>query len=136
MRKINLACIIEDDPVHLFITNRLLSMSGLIEKILVCNNGKDAFETLRAMFLAGEKLPELILLDLNMPIWNGWEFLDQFIKIPVKQKILVYILTSSVNHADKIHAERYSLQTNYIVKPITIDSLKKILLEDENTELD
>jgi CheY-like chemotaxis protein len=102
-------------------------MSGFIETILICNNGKDAFDQIEALFIAGKKLPELILLDLNMPVWNGWEFLDKFTLIETKQSITIFILTSSVNLEDKKRAARYGMKSNYIVKPITINLLKEIL---------
>lgn len=127
MKKIDLACIIEDDPVHVFLTRKFLSMSGKIDSIMICKNGKDAFDKLQSILKSGERLPELILLDLNMPIWDGWQFLDEFTKIEVDQEIIIYILTSSTNAADMERAEQYNLRSNYLIKPITLDSLRKVL---------
>ncbi len=127
MKKINTVCIVEDDPVHLFVTNRFLTKSGLVEKVMVCSNGKDAFEQLNGMHLNEELLPELILLDLNMPVWDGWQFLDAFVKIPLKQKVVIYILTSSEASEDVRRAEFYNLKNNYIVKPITLPQLETII---------
>jgi len=131
MKKIDLACIIEDDPIHLFITKRYIELTGYVEKILVCKNGKEAYDKLNAMFLNSEKLPRIIFLDLDMPIWDGWQFLDEFIKIPIHidQKITIYILTSSNNEEDYKRAEKYNLSNKYIVKPIKPSRLKKILSE-------
>lgn len=127
MKKIDLACIIEDDSVHVFLTRKFLDMTGRIDSIMICRNGKDAFDKLQAILTAGNKLPELILLDLNMPIWDGWQFLDEFTKIEVEQQITIYILTSSTNSKDMERAEQYNLRSNYLIKPITIDSLKLVL---------
>ncbi|MFC5284520.1 response regulator [Pedobacter alpinus] len=129
MRKIELACIIEDDPMHLFLTKKYIELTGLVEKILVCKNGKDAYETIKALFVNSEKLPQIIFLDLNMPVWDGWQFLDEFTKIPVKQKITIYILTSSVYQDDINRAETYSLTSNYLVKPISHEQMKTVLSE-------
>lgn len=129
MRKIELACIIEDDPVHLFLTKKYIELSGYVEKILVCKNGKDAYDTLKALFVNCEKLPQIIFLDLNMPVWDGWQFLDEFTKIPVKQKITIYILTSSVHEEDIKRAETYSLTSNYLIKPINQEQMKTLLSE-------
>jgi len=128
MKKINLACIIEDDPTHAYITKRLLDLTEVVESILICHNGKDAFDKLKAIIVNGEKLPELILLDLNMPIWDGWQFLDAFVTIPTKQKITIYILTSSNNEEDIKRAQKYNLVNNYIIKPISLSQLKNIVL--------
>jgi CheY-like chemotaxis protein len=129
MRKIELACIIEDDPMHLFLTKKYIELTGLVEKILVCKNGKDAYDTLKALFVNSEKLPQLIFLDLNMPVWDGWQFLDEFTKIPVKEKITIYILTSSIHQEDINRAETYSLTSNYFVKPISQEQMKTLLSE-------
>ncbi|SFD13609.1 response regulator [Algibacter pectinivorans] len=125
MKKINLACIIEDDPTHVYITKRFLNLSGLVESILICSNGKDAFDKLKSIISNGERLPELILLDLNMPIWDGWQFLDAFKTIPIEQKIQIFIVTSSDSEADKERAKQYNINSNYIVKPITLEKLKE-----------
>ncbi|WP_179348716.1 response regulator [Winogradskyella pacifica] len=129
MRKIDLACIVEDDPMHLFITKKYMELSGFVEKILVCKNGKEVYDTLKAMFLNSEKLPQIIFLDLNMPIWDGWQFLDEFTKIPIEQKVIIYILTSSNSEEDIKRAEQYSLKSNYLIKPINQGQLKSVLEE-------
>jgi len=129
MKKIDLACIVEDDPMHLFITKKHIELSGFVEKILVCKNGMEAYTTLKTMIQNSEKLPQIIFLDLNMPIWDGWQFLDEFTKIPTDQKVIIYILTSSNSEEDFKRAEKYSLTSNYLVKPVQLDQLKNILAE-------
>ncbi|WP_220628148.1 hypothetical protein [Confluentibacter sediminis] len=64
-----------------------------------------------------------------MPIWDGWQFLDEFTKIPIEQKVTIYILTSSNSDVDFKKAEQYSLKSNYLVKPINQSQLKSILAE-------
>ena len=130
MKKINLACIIEDDPTHVYITKRFLNLTGLVDSILICSNGKDAFTKLKSIISSGEKLPELILLDLNMPVWDGWQFLDAFKEIPIEDKIDIFILTSSNNEADIERAKNYNIDSNYIVKPITLEKLKDVIFSD------
>ncbi|WP_366186649.1 response regulator [Flavobacterium ovatum] len=129
MKKIDQVCIIEDDPTHLFITKKYIELSGLVENIMVYKNGKEAYDQLKAIITASQKLPEIILLDLNMPIWDGWQFLEEFLKIPIESKINIFILTSSVNSEDKIHAEKFNLNGKYLVKPITLGEIKAILQE-------
>ena len=129
MKEINLVCLIEDDPIHVFLSKKYIEMTGVIKNVLIYNNGKDAFDNLKAMFTSGQELPELILLDLNMPIWDGWQFLEEFTKIPIDKVITIYILTSSLIKEDLENAEKYGLKGNYIVKPISLAKLKKVLLE-------
>ncbi|XCF07048.1 response regulator [Tamlana crocina] len=129
MKKINLACIIDDDSTHVYITKRFLDLTGVVESVLICHNGKDAFDKLKAIIVNGESLPELILLDLNMPVWDGWQFLDAFKTIPTTQKITIYILTSSNSEEDIERAKKYNMDGNYIVKPISLKELKNIVLD-------
>lgn len=129
MKKIELACIVDDDPIHLFLTKKYVELTNLVERILICRNGKEAYDMLKTLITNSEKLPEIIFLDLNMPIWDGWQFLDEFTKIPIEQKITVYILTSSDNSEDIKRAERYNLKGNYLIKPISQQQLKELLIE-------
>lgn len=131
MKKINIACIIEDEPIHLFITKKLIDMTGMVESLLIFGNGKEAYDKLKAIFVACENLPEIILLDLNMPVWDGWQFLEEFTKIPVKTKVIIYILTSSNNPDDLKRAEAFSMSKNYLIKPISLDQLKIVLSQIE-----
>ncbi|TGL86381.1 response regulator [Leptospira congkakensis] len=127
MNEINLACVVEDDPVHLFLTKQIISLSGLVKQTLVCQNGKDAYDMLVSRISKSETLPDLILLDLNMPVWDGWQFLDEITSISLDQKITIYIVTSSSSEDDMRRAEKYNLSGNYIVKPITLEKLKEII---------
>lgn len=124
MKKIDIVCIIDDDPTHVFVTKRSLQLGNFCESIMVFRNGKEAFDSLKAICLAGERLPDLILLDINMPVWDGWNFLDEFMQIPIASKIIVYIITSSNNPEDIRRAEQYSLVSNFLIKPITIEKLQ------------
>lgn len=133
MKKIDLVCIVDDDPTHVFITKKYIELSGHVEKILVCNNGKDAFDTLQKLITNKETLPKIIFLDLNMPIWDGWQFLDEFTKIPTEETITIYILTSSNSEADNEKARQYSLTSNYLIKPISQSKLKDILKDHIET---
>lgn len=129
MKKIALTCIIDDDPIYIFGIQRMMEIANFCESFMIFNNGKNALETLEKVILAEGTLPDLILLDLNMPIMDGWEFLDEFTKIPCKQKITIYIITSSIDNEDVKKAKTYSNVSNYILKPVTIAGLKVILEE-------
>jgi CheY-like chemotaxis protein len=127
MKKINLACLIDDDPVHVFLSKKYLKKTGMIENLMVFQNGKVAFDNLTAIVQEGGELPKVILLDLNMPIWDGWQFLDEFIKIPTKEEITIFILSSSISQRDIDKAREYNQVSNYIVKPIKVENLISLL---------
>lgn len=125
-------CIIDDDPIHIFTTKRNLLNAELSDSILVLKNGKDAFEKLNEIFLNGEDLPDVILLDVNMPIWDGWDFLDAFTQLKITKKILIFLVTSSNNPTDHLKSQKYNnVINNFIIKPFDMKKLKEVLLPYE-----
>ncbi|KYG71585.1 response regulator receiver domain-containing protein [Roseivirga ehrenbergii] len=127
MKKIDIACIIDDDPIFVFGAKRMMELANFCNGFMVFQDGKKALEGLAAIIASGNNLPELILLDLNMPVMDGWQFLDEFTKIKTDKKITLYIVSSSIDNEDFNKAETYEVVSNYIVKPITMDTLKGIL---------
>lgn len=130
MKKIDLACIIDDDPIFVFGAKKIMQFSDFCNSFMVYHNGEEAIDGLRPIILANEKMPDIILLDLNMPIMDGWQFLDEFTQIPTEKEILIYIVTSSIDPADVNRAKAYNRVSNYLVKPISIEDLRKSLQED------
>lgn len=72
-------------------------------------------------------LPSVILLDLNMPILDGWQFLDEFTKFKPAKKITIYIVSSSIDQNDHQKAANYSGVSKFYVKPITKQHLTTML---------
>jgi len=131
MSKFDLACIIDDDPIFIYGTKRLMQLTQFCDKFLVFHNGLDAIDYLRPVIINNQKKPEIILLDLNMPVMDGWQFLDELIQIPTDTLITVYIVSSSVDPADRNRAKLYENVTNYLIKPMTSERLKEILNEHQ-----
>ena len=127
MKKIDIACIIDDDPIFVFGAKRMMELADFCNGFMVFQDGRKALDGLSAIVASGNNLPELILLDLNMPVMDGWQFLDEFTKIKTDKKITLYIVSSSIDNEDFNKAETYEVVSNYIVKPITMDALKGIL---------
>ena len=93
----------------------------------IYNDGKEAYDGLKENWESKKTLPEIILLDLTMPVWDGWKFLDEFSKLPIEKQITIYILTSSINEADRQKASDYNVVKNYLVKPITMQTLVELI---------
>lgn len=129
MRKIDLACIIEDNPANIFWMEDIMSEVEFCKNLLIFVNGKEALDGLKKIYLKEEELPDVIFLDLNMPIMDGWEFLDEFTRLPAPKKVIIYIVTSSINPADFERSRQYEMVSNFIVKPVTVERLKEILHE-------
>lgn len=127
MKKIDVACIIDDDPIFIFGAKRIMKLANFCNSFMIFKNGKEAIEKLKPIMLSEENIPDIILLDLNMPVMDGWQFLDEFIKINVERKVTIYIMSSSIDPVDKKRAENYKNITNFIVKPISNDALETIM---------
>ena len=129
MKKVNTCCIIDDDPIFIYGTKRIMKEADFSENIIVYNNGQEAIEGLSELSKVEEKLPEVIFLDLNMPILNGWEFLEEFEKLPNHnlKKTIIYIISSSIDPRDLERVKNYRQVNNYILKPITPDDLEAVI---------
>ncbi len=129
MNKVNTSCIIDDDPIFVYGTKRIMKEIDFCNTILEYSNGQDAIEGLTELLKDGKELPKVIFLDLNMPIMNGWEFLEDFVNIPhpFKDQVIIYILSSSVDPRDLTRIRHYESVSNYILKPISSKDLKNVL---------
>ena len=129
MKKVDICCIIDDDPIFVYGTKRIIKEVDFANTVMVYSNGQDALDGLMKISLTDEPLPDVIFLDLNMPIMNGWEFLDEFknCKSKKSRKIVIYIISSSVDPRDLERVKDYEQVDTYILKPITPDDLAKIL---------
>lgn len=132
--KIDFSIVIDDDPVFSFGIQRMMKMLEFSKNIMSFENGEDAIKFLTPLMKDSTALPDVILLDVNMPIMNGWEFLDEFTKIKTqsRKKVIIYVVSSSVDSRDVEKAKQYHVVSDYVVKPITIDSLKDLKERIEN----
>lgn len=126
----SLACIIDDDKLYVNLLKKVIKTRKLCENLLVFNDGKqsiDYFEALLKDFNAKE-VPEIIFIDLNMPIMDGWEFIERFTKIENKfnKLITLYIVSSSIDPADISRAKSLSNIKDYLIKPTHINELERI----------
>jgi len=121
--------VIDDDDVCQFIANSVITESKLVNHIKMFNNGKEAIDFIEENITDITLLPEIILLDLTMPVMDGWEFLENYIllKPRIGKKIYIYVLTSSTNPKDFERAKNINEVTDYVVKPITIENFVELL---------
>ncbi len=129
MKKIDLACIIDDDPIFVFGTKKILQTAHFSEDIIVYNNGAEALNNLKTIISKGEKLPDVILLDINMPIMDGWQFLESFSKIKTAEKVHIYIVSSSQDPEDIERARNHKAVDSYVIKPVALNEIIRIAEE-------
>ncbi len=125
MRKIDLAYIIDDDEIIIYLTDKLLKKVEFSEKVETFTDASAAIERLKFSIERGENIPEVILFDINMPVMNGWDFIEEFRKL--NTKIPAFVFTSSIDPADKQKSFQYTEIKDFITKPLTIQKLDKIL---------
>lgn len=127
--KLSTAGIIDDDQVYQLVMRRAIEQSGMVKDVLQFYDGEEAINFFKEKHQHPEVLPELILLDINMPYMDGWQFLDEFIKIPFKGEYqrTIYIISSSSTMEDLNKAKQYSIVSGYHIKPITKDKFEEIL---------
>jgi len=128
--KIKLACIIDDDSIYVKLVKKIIETKKLCDNLLIFNDGKDGIEYFEALLqnFSKENIPEVILLDINMPIMDGWEFIERFTKIKNKfnSQITLYVVSSSINITDVDKAKSLSSVENYLIKPVNIDALEAV----------
>jgi len=130
MKKIDTLCIVDDDNVFQLLTRIIAERTQLVQKIKIFSNGKEAIDFLQSVQNQTENIPEIILLDLNMPILDGWGFLEEYImlKPSLGKDISIYVVTSSIDPSDIEKANAISEVTDYIIKPVTQDKLVNLLI--------
>ena len=129
MKPLKKMALVDDDEVFVFLTRKAIEKSNLIEVIKVFGNGLEALSFLKENSNNPEELPEIILLDLCMPIMDGWQFLEEYTKIEPKidKIITIYIITSSISSEDINRAKKINVVSDYIIKPITRENFIEII---------
>ena len=117
--------IIDYDNICSFVNARVAQTSGIFKEIQSVHNGKDALDVFERASRNSGGVPDVILLDLNMPIMNGFDFIHAFQKSPYadKDRPSIIILTSSDNNIDIERARTCGID-HYLQKPLTVNELQ------------
>jgi CheY-like chemotaxis protein len=130
MKKLNVnkILLIDDDHIATFLTESLLKKLTAGEEILIYKNGADALTFLKTCLKETKESPQMILLDINMPVLNGYEFLTAFKSMAFKNHadVQIVVLTTSTNSRDIEKMRIYGV-THYINKPLNQEKLQQIL---------
>lgn len=125
--KINLL-VIDDDDINIFIIKKIVEKTGLAINMISKANGQQAIDFIKETLTNSEEFPHLMLIDINMPIMNGWEFVEAYQMLNVQQSVDMYILSSSVYENDIEKTKSYSSVKGFISKPLSIERLKELVL--------
>ena len=121
--------IIDDDDIYRFMTVKTIQSMKLPTKNLTFTDGEEALEFIIENMDNKQKLPDVILLDVNMPVLDGFGFMQEFIKVKplLAKRINIFMISSSANPADMNRAKSIPDITDYFVKPIEPGKLMRML---------
>ncbi|GAB5410451.1 MAG: hypothetical protein BalsKO_28160 [Balneolaceae bacterium] len=125
-------CIIDDDKVYTFGIKKILKNHLPDNTVTTYENGKLALDRLKEMNEAEEAMPDFILLDIDMPEMNGWDFLKEFdeLRRSLTKKIEIFVISSRIESDNEslYQVEWDDKVSKFIPKPVNIERLKEILL--------
>lgn len=129
MKNLYNICIIDDDSIYQYTITKTIKAYNLANDIMVFSDGEEALDFFIRNLDSSENLPDIILLDINMPIMDGFQFMEEYIKIKprVGKKISIYMVSSSVDSNDIEKAKRIGEISDYIIKPIKPGELISIV---------
>lgn len=132
MKRISSVMIIDDEPVNNFICRRTIEHFDPSIEIMEFEKAKDALQFFEQQSKQkNQKLPDVVFLDLNMPLMDGWTFLEHYKQLMpyFNADIDLYLLTSSSFEGDVKKARSFPVVSYYITKPLTIGILERIKLQ-------
>jgi len=128
MNKIKTILLVDDDSINNFINRKLLEKMDVAEEIKIVNNGEEGIKCLYDHCFKTKMSPELILLDINMPVMDGFEFINTFneLQFQNKNEVTIAVLTTSSNPKDRDKMEKLGVR-NYLSKPLTEIKIRDFL---------
>ena len=129
MQKFTCALLVDDDQTTNFLNQQLLKRLNLTDNIQVALNGQEAFEKLDAHCKqATAELPALLLLDIKMPVMDGFQFLEAFAELPQaqQQNVVIVMLTTSLHPQDMSRVQQLNI-AGFLNKPLTKEKLLDVL---------
>ncbi|WP_276166826.1 response regulator [Zobellia alginiliquefaciens] len=122
-------CIVDDDDIYRFTIIQSAKFLKIEHKTSVFPNGEEALTFITENQNNADALPHLILLDIDMPIMDGFQFLKEYSKIEASlaKQIAIYMVSSSVDPEDIERAKNYPSVVDYISKPLKSDKLQMLI---------
>ena len=120
--------LVDDDTIFNYMNSKLLERSGKAKDVHVAWNGKQALDLFNEYFQGSKALPDIIFLDLSMPVMDGFQFLEAFRKLPVpgKEEVRIVVLSSSLDARDIDKAKQLGV-FRFLNKPLREEALTEVM---------
>lgn len=126
---INKACIIDDDKLYVTLIDRIIKKNNLAKELIVFENGQQALAYFQqSLHSNSDLLPEVILLDLNMPVMDGWEFLnaiEPYYKDLSSKSVRLNVVSSTINPSEVAKAKSHAIVSDFLTKPISKEAMTR-----------
>jgi CheY-like chemotaxis protein len=126
--------LIDDDPLCILISTKIIELNPAL-KVISFSNAAAALSQLKEWYVSGsEMFPDFIFLDINMPVMDGWQFLEETMKLPdgFRERCNVIMLSSSVNPIDVRKSKEYERVSDFVSKPLTVDKVQSLMFRDSD----
>jgi CheY-like chemotaxis protein len=128
--------LIDDDEVSLFIVKKIIDKTGLPVMVTTKSDGALALNYLAAQLENNAVLPDIILLDINMPLLNGYEFLSAFSELSISKVIDIYVLSVTVFDEDVEMAKSFPAVKGFLSKPLSQEKFSLLLQACTKSDID
>ncbi len=132
--KLNCILLVDDDEPTNFLHRRVIEKADCAERIDVAESGREALDYLCGLGRFADPAsrcsrPDLVLLDINMPHMDGWEFMAEYRKLPPEQKaeLVIAMLTTSLNPDDEQRARDSGVVDEFMIKPLTVKMMTALI---------
>jgi len=121
--------VVDDNQIDLYIAEMVMMTTGFAEKVICVGSAREALEYLRPLDESSDGLPTLIFLDINMPEMTGFDFLDEYQRLPdnIRKKCIIMMLTTSLDEQDRKLAEDNEFVKRFLNKPLDRDKLAQLM---------
>ncbi len=129
MKKFKSVLLVDDDPTINFVHKLFLTEWEVTDQIYTAANGQEALDFLAQNEDFGQHPPSMILLDINMPVMNGFEFLEAYQQLPEANKasVIMAMLTTSLHEKDREKASKFINLDSYMSKPLEKEQLMEVI---------